>query len=584
VLKHQYFKPEDPPEVLRSQKLVLLGIFVLCVLAYSSVFTFGWIHDDWPQIAENGALEWSNLRGLLTQHQWASSSGLQIGDPRFFRPVLQVWLLLNKSVFGLNPHWFHLTSLFVHLIAATLVWFIARAFLKDVEGAILAVTVFALHPLQVETVSWISDVNDSLAAVFSFAAFLCVVAGIRKGNFYLWSLAGSVLFALAIFTKEAAVGLPAIILTYLLVRSGGGEAPPTSKKQIAWAMLLFGTVVVTWFVIRMKVVGAVVRATADASWATAIWTAPKILLFYLTKVIAPSGLSFHYNPPNADSGASFEFALPVLIIALLCGTAIYAYRQSRNGTLMVACAWLLIPIAPALNVRWLNAADPVHDRYMYTAMLGVALLAGLGLKALHERRPGFNLGWALCILLAVAMAFSSAVQAQYWNNERSLFGRAVEVAPKNPWSHFNYGVALGARKRYAEAAAESVKAYELAPGWRASKNAGYFFQQAGDVAQAERWLTVASKENPSLAEVWFSLGQIELEKQQPASAVQLFHRALELSSNREGYNFALGMALEQKGDRKPALDAYRTELNLYPYQVAAQRAIERLEAGSGGKR
>jgi superkiller protein 3 len=186
-------------------------------------------------------------------------------------------------------------------------------------------------------------------------------------------------------------------------------------------------------------------------------------------------------------------------------------------------------------------------------------------------------------LLVAVLAFSSALQSQYWANDVYLFSRAVQVAPNNEWAHLNYGAALSAREKYADAAPHFVRSYELKPGWHAADYAAISFQRSGDLAQAERWYRLALQWNPALADAWFGMGQLRLEQHRPAEAVALIEKALSITPNADGYYYALGFAFEQIPQPDAALAAYQTELRLHPYQTAARKAIERLSSADGPK-
>jgi tetratricopeptide (TPR) repeat protein len=231
----------------------------------------------------------------------------------------------------------------------------------------------------------------------------------------------------------------------------------------------------------------------------------------------------------------------------------------------------------------MNEDDFVHDRYLYMSMFGVALLAGTGFAALKRRWPQHQLISLVPAVLAVVLAFSSALQSQYWANDVYLFSHAVLVAPNNEWAHLNYGAALSAREKYADAAPHFARSYELKPGWRAADYAAASFQRSGDQSQAERWYRLALQWNPALADAWFGMGQLRLEQHRPAEAVALIQKALSISPNADGYYYALGLAFEQIPQPDAALAAYQTELRLHPYQTAARKAIERLSPVEGHK-
>ena len=567
---------EDPQEgspLHKNEKLQLAGVLLLTFLAFASTITFGWVYDDPPQIPGNPDLRWERLAYLCTHHLWASANG--IPEARFYRPLLAVWFLINKTLFGLNPHWFHLTTILAHVLATALAFFIARSLLTDPAGALLAAALFGLHPLQVESVSWISAVNDPLAAVFCFASFLASrKARSTRQHTALWWACAAVFFLLALLVKEVSVVLPAILLADIWAASRAFPQPGTAKSQSATLVAAYGIVTIAWLLWRRHVLGHAVAAHSSVSSSAALLTAPKIVLFNLYRILLPVRLSPHYD---FNLAAPHHLAPSLLAVVVLLALAWFAYLAARRvRQLWVAYAWFLFPLLPSLNTRWMNEDDFVHDRYTYMSMLGISLIVGFAFAELKQRRPGTKLVPILAAGLLAALAFASAIQSQYWVNDVHLFSRAVEVAPQNEWAHLNLGAALTARGKDAEAAPEFVRSYELKAGWRAADFAGFAYQNTGDLAEAERWFFLALQSNPSLPDAWFALGQIRLQQHRPAEAVAFFQNALVIRPDADGYHYALGSALEQSGQASAALEAYRTELELHPYQSGARKAMERL--------
>ena len=185
----------------RTNLLPLAGVLIGVLLTYASTFTFGWVYDDPPQIPQNPNLQWSRLGFLFTHQLWASMGS----QGRFYRPLLSLWSRINKTFFGLNPHWFHVASVLAHITATALAFFIVRRLLNDAGSALLAAAIFGLHPLQAESASWISSVNDPLAAALCFASFLTYkkAASLQRSAVRWWALSG-LLFLSALLTKKSA--------------------------------------------------------------------------------------------------------------------------------------------------------------------------------------------------------------------------------------------------------------------------------------------------------------------------------------------------------------------------------------------
>jgi len=566
-------------QLASSEKLWLAGVLLVTLLTFVSTCTFGWVYDDPPQIPGNPDLRWDRLGHLFAHHLWSSASGT--GEARFYRPLLALWFLLNKTIFGLNPHWFHFTSILAHVLATALAFFIARKYFSHFAAALFAAAIFGLHPLQAESASWISAVNDPLAAALCFASFLaCRRARNERHRAGLWWALAGAAFVLALLMKEVSAVLPAIALVDLWFESSGDGGQ--KKGSAAILVAVYGVLGIGWLVLRHHVLGQFAATSSPIGWGTILLTAPKILLFQVCRAILPVGLSPHYDFRPVDASHLSQAWIPLIVFVVLALLAVLAARKARF--LWAAYAWLLLPLLPSLNLRWVNEDDFVHDRYMYMSMLGVALLAGAGFSAFKRRWPENRVIPLLAVVLVAGLGFASAVQSQYWANDVYLFSRAVQVAPNNEWAQLNYGAALSAREKYADAAPHFARSYELRPGWRAADYAGFAYEKSGDLALAERWLRLALQSNPTLADAWFGLGQIRLEQKQPAEATVFLQKAISLAPEADGFHYALGMALEQLSQNSAALEAYQTELRLDPYQMGARKAIERLTgAGSSPK-
>jgi len=116
------------------------------------------------------------------------------------------------------------------------------------------------------------------------------------------------------------------------------------------------------------------------------------------------------------------------------------------------------------------------------------------------------------------------------------------------------------------------------PGWRAADFAGFSYQQSGDLPQAEHWFRAALQQNPALANAWFGLAQIQVDATPPGRSDSLLKKALEIEPAADGYHYEMGTALEQLAEKSRAIEEYKTELELHPYQAGARKALDRLQA------
>ncbi|MGB7071299.1 MAG: tetratricopeptide repeat protein, partial [Candidatus Sulfotelmatobacter sp.] len=470
-----------------------------------------------------------------------------------------------------------------HVTATALAFFIALRLLKDAGSALLAAAIFGLHPLQAESASWISSVNDPLAAALCFASFLSYKKAAQHTAARWWALSGLLFFS-ALLTKEVSVVLPVIILVDLWSNSRSSDSPkpasPSSGRFLLAIISTYGLAAALWLGLRYYALRGSAPTSSWLPWSSCLLSAPKILLFNLYRTACPLGLSPHYDFRLIEAPGG-DFLLTLLALLALIALAITAAR--RDARLWTAFAWLILPVLPTLDLRLMNEDDFIHDRYTYMSMLGVALLIGFGYSWLRKewikkKWPQLQLVRLLAAAIVVILAFASAIQSQYWAKDVILFSRAVSRAPENEWAQLNYGSALSDLHRYGDAAPHFVRSYELKSGWRAADFAGFAYQQSGDLPQAARWFRTALQQNPDLADVWFGLAQIRLVQHNPDQAIDFLNKALTIQPDAKGYHYELGSALERASRPSEALAAYQRELQLYPNQVGAAKAINRLQA------
>ncbi|HKD90377.1 MAG TPA: tetratricopeptide repeat protein [Terriglobales bacterium] len=569
-------RPTPPPaSPSRNEKLAFAGVLAATLLTYASTISFGWVYDDSAQILNNPELHWRRIGFLFSHQLWAY---LPNAEARFYRPLLSLWFLLNRSVFGLNAPGFHLTTVLAHVAATALAYVVAQRLLRDSGAALIVAAIFGLHPLHVETAAWISDVDDSLAAVFCFTSFLAYLKTREQpAKAKIWWTVSLVCYAASLLTKEVTMLLPAIILIDLVTRR-----KPKRRRTVELAAIGYAGVALAFLIARRAVLGSWGGGQQSVPLAIRLLTAPRLAIFYLQKLVLPIGLSTQYQPEQVSKITSPDFLLPLALLGLVLGAGLalrneLRQQQSRSGIFVLGLAWLVVPILPALDFSLLVQHDPLHDRYAYLSIFGAALMAAAAFLALRDRWANINLARPVFIGFAAAMAFASAIQAQYWANDGALFARAVAIAPRNPWAHWNYGAALSSRGQYAEAMAEFARSFSLVPDSRTAAYAGAAAERLERWPEAEQWFRRSLELDDENATSWFDLGHIYLAQNRAAHAVPYLKRAVQLAPAAAGYHYDLAVALEESGRTDEAMEQYRAELAAHPEQRGAQERLRRLE-------
>lgn len=531
----------------------------------------------------NGFVNWDDPRMFLenpyfravwsARLRYAWSSHL-LGE---YMPVTWMSYSVDRSLWGLHAPGYHLTSVLLHVLAALAVFALARRLLChalgvagpdraaiDVGGSVAALA-FAVHPLRVEPVAWVSARGTVLGGLLLVLSVLVYVIGWERGQRVgkvpsIW-LAGSLaLFVASLLARATGLVLPVALVVldiYPLRRLGwqpAGWWGPAARR--AWAeKALFGALGVLalpmGFLARGEEVGDFPRAGWDPLIALA-W-AVYSTGFYVWKTVGIGTLSPIYAMPTRDD--------PMLVVVVLSGATaavitavLVATRRRWPGALS---AWIvyLIMLGPMSGIVPFGRLRGVVDRYTYVTCLGWALVAGgavaLGWRAWADGRVSRLRGiLTSAVLVAVLVGWSvvSWRQAAVWRDGVPLWTRAVSTVPDSPVARSNLGTALAARRDFAGAAAqyrEVMRRWGSQPG--ALQNLGRALAADGRFSEAVEPFRRLVELRPGWAEAHLDLGTALYNLGQLDGAVAAFSRAVELDPRSFRAHESLGTALWRQG-------------------------------------
>lgn len=442
----------------------------------------------------------------------------------------------------LDPAFFHGANLLLHSLAAWTVYRLLLLCLRRLGSqapelpALAGSLLFALHPLQVEPVAWVSGLRDVLGG----SLFLLALLGfMRWGNaapaapFYRsgswWG--ATLLYALSLGAKPAAVALPAVALL------GGWAVLRLPGRRLAGAVIPWFAIAAAWSLLTR------LWAQTDVGIQTAVsppWARPLIaadsVAFYMSKVFVPWPLLADYGRSPASvmaSGSLYWMWLAPAIAAGLCA----AWRQTRPY--LVPLALFAICIAPVSGLVPFNfqSVSTVADRYAYTALFGAALALGL----LCSRFPHAALATAAVALAGCAVAVR--LQLPAWSSGEALVVSVLRHNPESWKARHNYGFALDDRGAYREAIEQYREAIRLCPG---------------------------------RAEIYNDLGVSLSNLKQPAEAAAAFEKALALRPTSHSAR-NLGIVRLTSGDAAKARDAFALALKMDPGDALSAKAIAEID-------
>lgn len=421
------FLPLQGLPAAASAALTTCSIAALCFLGS---LRFGFVYDDHEQIVENSQIQsWVYVIRLLTTEVWSQKGPEHVGH--YYRPVFSMWLLLNHTIGDLAPWFWHLSSILLHTAATWLVFKLSLTLLKNLEAAAFTSLLFAIHPIHIESVCWISASNEPLyslfflASIFMFTRFL----GDPHKPMGLWL--GVLLWGGALFTKETAVALMPVFPVWTYLNDSSADRPQRKILRALRVCLPFFETALVYLGIRLMILHRFGTEMGRHSWKEALFTSMDVFRFYVLKLLFPLHLSPFYSNPVLSAPTIkiwLVILLGVIASALACWFAI-----RREPMLGLAVSLVILPLVPALvGIRLFPDGALAHDRYLYLPSVGLCLLAGLLFKRLWTA-PKFSrwvVGGVGAILAIVLLALNISQQS-YYRDDESFYKRGLEVGPGN---------------------------------------------------------------------------------------------------------------------------------------------------------
>lgn len=543
-------------------------IFVATILCYLPTLRAGFIWDDPDYVLNNHTLR--TLDGL--REMWLSPTSL----PQWY-PLVHTTFWIEYHLVGTSPLLYHIDNILLHALGAVLIW---RLLAKlDVPGAFVAACVFAVHPVMVESVAWVTERKNVLSLVFYLLAMRTYLFGFAPSNqentkpdWRAYALA-LVFFIAALFSKTVTASLPAAILLILWWKHGQlrlRDVRPVIPFFVV-GLLMAG---VTGYLERYHV-GASGEITAELqlSLVQRCLIAGRAIWFYFGKLLFPHPLIFIYPRwIEIDTPSLVQWIFPLAVV--LATVILFALRQ-RLGRGMLA-GWLifcgtLLPALGFVNVYPMRFSF-VADHFQYHAAIAMIALIVACTWRLPERVRNF--AWGAIIIVLGCLTFD---QTRIYKNAEVLW-RATAARNPNSWMvQTNLGNALAAQGRFDDAIPFYDRALELAPNLEDTRwNVGTALMRRGRVDDAETQLRLALEINPRFVPGMESLGELYFyHRNDPVTAVDFYRKALAIAPSHAKANYYYAVAIErQANDVKERATASKSQSDAQLWLAELNDAIE----------
>jgi tetratricopeptide (TPR) repeat protein len=531
----------------------LVVLLTLATLPYVGILRndFAYVYDDKAQIIDNPYVHsFGHLRETLTTSVWSYAGAG--GVTHYYRPAMTIGFLLCYQLFGPLAYGFHLTSLLLHAAVVAMLFLFAERLFRDRGAALGAAGLFALHPVHVESVAWISAVTDLEVTFFSVLTFWCFLqVGEQRGRRQVWAQSAlAVSFLMALLSKELALTLPLLAVIYEhFYRDDRAETTCAQKVGRYGALWLLS---MGYLLVRVHLVGSLAHPMGmhPLTLIATIYSALALLGQYIFKLLWPAHLSAFY----VFQASTNPLEAPVLegVAALILCLVVFGVMVRKARPASFGLVWLLGTLAPVLNARWMGPYV-LADRYFYLPSVGFCLVAGWAgaavWRAASERQGAWR--WAVVAgasIVAALCVLRIVTRIPDWRDDVTLFSRALATEPDEFVLHDALGDAYWIR---------------------------------GEEALAEHEWKETLRINPSFIRPVNALGALCGKQRRYGEAVAYLQRAILLIPADADAHLNLGAVYAEMGSLDRAEEQFRTAVSLAPLNFAAHNVLGKLYFDSG---
>ncbi|MGB7218258.1 MAG: tetratricopeptide repeat protein [Vicinamibacterales bacterium] len=575
------------------------ALVAITVMAYLPALRNGFVWDDNDYVTENLVLR--SLDGL--RRLWLEPQSV----PQYY-PVTFTSFWLEYHAWGLQPFGYHLVNILLHASSAVLLWRILRRI--GVAGAWMAAALFAVHPMQVESVAWVTERKNVLSGLLFFGAFMAYLCAepLGGGAGFRWRpyLAALALFVGALLSKSITCSLPAVLLLLFWWRRGTLDRRTVLRLVPMFALGLMMAATTVW--LERSHVGAA-GPEFSLSALERMLVAGRALWFYPATMLWPNNLTFMYPRWTIDTHVWWQYLFPLAAASALA--ALFLARRGVGRGPLVAALCYAGTLTPALGffdvypMRYSFVAD--HFAYLPIVALMV-LVAVAGVRFVDRVADGSRMAVAVAasalVLLVLGIATAAhagafrdprtlwtdtlAKNPESWmahnnlglllkdedgNAERAIghYLEALRLNPNFPEAHVNLGAALAARGERAAAVEHYRAALQIQPRFpEAHYNLGLSLQALGSIDEAIGELREATRLRSTYAEAHYALGLLLGPRGNLDEAIAEFTEVVHARPDWADAHHNLGVALREAGQLDQAIAQFAEVVRLRPTDAQAQ--------------
>ena len=538
---------KQKPSALSPATQMALGASLLLLAAFAVYWPAlhgGFVMDDILWIENNPYLK--SFDGLL--NLWRGTN-----QPDFF-PLTATSFWIEWRCWELNPTGYHVTNVILHAVSGVILWRIFRR--VAIPGAFLGALLFVVHPVNVESVAWITERKNTLSMFFYLLSVLWFLKSEeRKPRFYF--ALSLIAFLFALLSKTSVVMLPLVLLGLGWWRRGKIDRRDGLRSLPYFGLSLILGLVTVWFQSHHAIATEVVL---NATFGARVASAGRAVWFYLGKALWPQGLAFIYPRWVIDPNSAVAY-LPVIAL-VIAALALWFYRRNKWGRPLIFglgyFVIMLLPILGFINIYYFQYSM-VADHWQYYAIIGgIALAVGL-INSPLKTVPA--------IIVVIIFSALARQQAALYSDPQKIWEDTVQKNPGSWVAHNSLGHYLG---RTPEAVEHFRAALRLNPdSVETHVNLATVLMNTGHADEALDEFELAKKLNPNAWAIWYDLGLLLGAQNKNAEAEAAYRGAIRLEPNIAQEHSNLGLVLQKEGKVADAMKELAESIRLQPNDAAA---------------
>ncbi len=388
-----------------------------------------------------------------------SHAGVQFGDnlrPSIgtTRPLLYLTFAINYALHGQKVWGYHLVNFTLHFLNGILVFLIAqhifrRSASSETEArtyALLAAGFFLVHPLQTESVTYVSSRSELLSTAFYGLAVLSFVKRDERKIGFLWSLIVAALFLVGLLAKETVISLPAVLLAYDFLFLSGASVRGILSRWRFYITFVAGGIVAAYFLVTVVLRGAIGTTVSHVSAWQYFLTEIRVIVTYIRLLVLPAGLNLDYDFP--PSNRLLEFPVIASLLALIALFVLACHLRRRQPVISFSIFWFFITLAPTSS--FIPIPDVIFEHRLYLPLMGVSLAFPLLIGYVAGfLKPKVRLPVAAaCAVLLLVLSVGTILRNQVWRDETSLWNDVTVKSPHKARPYNSLGTAYFKRGEF----------------------------------------------------------------------------------------------------------------------------------------